>query len=124
MSILLLQRLVFAGAVTDGPGAMHGNVGIRSQFQFAYDELIESETNVGMRDYSSHTFTQYIEFAPIRSLSVSLSLPIYQEKYHFRGISNMEFAPTLNTGSYLNSEPSTDFPKDRPLKIFTCSTKL
>ena len=98
-----------ADALTDGPGAMHGNVGVRTTSISAADSLIESESNVGSRSYSRTHVELYGEFSPIKHLSISFSVPYINERYSFAGVSAMEFDPETKSGSYINSSPQEDF---------------
>ena len=91
---------------------MHGNVGIRSTFSFGSDTLIESGTEVGLRDYSSVNTEFYGEFAPIQNLSIAFTLPFQNETYSFQNVSQMEFSPQQNSGSYLNTEDIEDFSRE------------
>ena len=101
-----------ADALTDGPGAMHGNVGLRTTSISASDSLIESEQSVGARSYSQTHIELYGEFSPIKHLSVAFSVPYINERYSFTGVSEMEFDPATKSGSYINSAPAGDFERN------------
>ena len=103
-----LSTQAYADALTDGPGAMHGNIGLRTTLLSASDSLIESETVVGSRAYSLTNIELYGEFSPIKHVSVAFSLPYIGEQYTFSDISTMEFDPQTKSGSYIDSESTED----------------
>jgi hypothetical protein len=97
-----------ADALTDGPGTMHGNVGLRTTISSSSDTLIEDGNVVGSRTHSQTKLELYGEFSPIKHISLAFSLPYWNEKYSFQDISTMSFDPETKTGSYLDSSSSED----------------
>lgn len=105
-SLLFIHSFVAqarADALTDGPGTMHGNLGLRTTITSASDQLIESDTAVGSRVYQQTKIELYGEFSPIKHISVAFSIPYIGEQYTFSDISTMEFDPQTKSGSYINS---------------------
>lgn len=108
IALVFMFSEAFAGALTDGPGDMHGNAGIRTTITSSTDSLIESGTLVGSRTHNQTQIALYGEFSPIKHVSLSFSVPYETEKYSFQNISVMGFDPQTKTGSYLNSTPTED----------------
>ena len=108
VALIILAQEAFAGALTDGPGDMHGNAGVITTITSISESLIESGTNVGSRTYNQTQIAFYGEFSPIKFVSVAFSVPYQMEKYVFTDISLMSFDPQSKTGSYINSTPTED----------------
>ena len=108
----LFLSLAFADAVTDGPGTMHGNIGIRTTISSSSDQLIEDGNLVGKRALGQTKAELYAEFSPIRYLSLGFSVPYYNQGYQFQDVSMMTFDPQKSTGSYINSESIDDFSRE------------
>ena len=113
--LLSLQQVLptaSADALTDGPGYMHGNVGLRTTLSFGSDSLIESASVVGNRAYRSTRVDFYTEFAPIHNFSIALSLPYQTEAIDFSDVTAMQFSPQNNSGSYINTDAVDDFTRE------------
>ena len=91
--ITILLSSAFADALTDGPGTLHGNIGIRTSISSASDKLIEEGEVVGNRSYRQTNVTLYGEFSPIKHVSVAFELPYFNENYRFTNITTMSFSP-------------------------------
>jgi len=110
--MFLLFPFAFADAITDGPGTMHANAGIRTTISSSSDQLIEDSTEVGTRVFNQTKVELYGEFSPIRYVSVGFSIPYFSEGYTFQDIGTMSFDPQKSTGSYLNSAPIESITRD------------
>ena len=102
----------FADAVTDGPGTMHGNAGIRTTISSASDDMIENGNEVGKTDFGQTKIEIYGEFSPIKYVSVGFSVPHYNERYQFSDVHLMSFDPQKSTGSYINSASIDDLSRE------------
>jgi hypothetical protein len=101
-----------ADAITDGPGAMHGNLGLRTTISSATDTLIEAGNVVGARTHNQTKLELYGEFSPIKHVSLAFSVPYLNQEYSFADISAMGFDPETKTGSYLDSSSMEDMTRN------------
>ncbi|MBM74510.1 MAG: hypothetical protein CMK59_03845 [Proteobacteria bacterium] len=104
MIFIIGLSLVFAATLTDGPGALQGDIAINYQFEQSLDTLTESNQDLMKRNYTAHLSQVYLEFGIIDQISVSTTFPRLRETLSFTDPLAVSFDPEIQMGSYLKNE--------------------